>query len=227
MKSFSVHTKIKNRDHSLRTGAGAGAGSKTRFGHIVAKATRKGVISDSARGSGTGAGSGIGAPNRPSIGYGWGLRQAAPGSSSVLSGSSSGTGAESAGRVLDLHRKRERKTGAGIIHVQATWQNTLYTLTDKEGNVLAQSSSGSCDLTGSRKRTPFAARLGSESIVRKMKQIRPRIRSLEVRLSGTGRGRRPALRTIRRARPKVTIKLLRDVTPVPHNGCRPPKRRRR
>ena len=121
-------------------------------------------------------------------------------------------------------RRRERKSiPRGQAHIQSTFNNTIVTLTDPLGNVIAWSSAGSQGLfKGSRKSTPFAAQLAAEDAARRA--IENGMRSVAVFVKGPGAGRESALRALQSAGFKIT--LIRDVTPVPHNGCRPPKRRR-
>ena len=120
-------------------------------------------------------------------------------------------------------RKKARKNiQSGIAHIQATFNNTIITITDVQGNAVAWSSAGSRGFKGSRKSTPFAAQLAAEDAGRKAQE--QGMRSLSVYVNGPGSGREAALRALHSAGFKITS--IRDVTPVPHNGCRPPKRRR-
>ena len=120
-------------------------------------------------------------------------------------------------------RKKVRKNiQSGIAHIQATFNNTIITITDVQGNCVAWSSSGSRGFKGSRKSTPFAAQLAAEDAAQKAQEHG--MRSLGVYVKGPGAGREAALRALSTTGFKITH--LRDVTPVPHNGCRPPKRRR-
>jgi small subunit ribosomal protein S11 len=120
-------------------------------------------------------------------------------------------------------RKKVRKNiQSGIAHIQATFNNTIITITDVQGNAVAWSSAGSRGFKGSRKSTPFAAQLAAEDVGRKAQE--QGMRSLSVYVNGPGSGREAALRALHSAGFKITS--IRDVTPVPHNGCRPPKRRR-
>jgi small subunit ribosomal protein S11 len=120
-------------------------------------------------------------------------------------------------------RKRERKNiTSGIAHVSSTFNNTMITITDVQGNAIAWSSSGAMGFKGSRKSTPYAAQMAAESASRKAQDHG--MRTLEVEVSGPGSGRESALRALQAA--GFTITTIRDVTPIPHNGCRPPKRRR-
>lgn len=120
-------------------------------------------------------------------------------------------------------KKRVRKNvQSGIAHIQATFNNTIITISDVQGNVISWSSAGSRGFKGSRKSTPFAAQLAAEEAARKAQEHG--MRSLGVYVKGPGAGREAALRALANVGFKVTH--IRDVTPVPHNGCRPPKRRR-
>lgn len=119
--------------------------------------------------------------------------------------------------------KKERKNiPSGIIHIQSTFNNTIITITDISGNVIAASSSGRQGFKGSRKSTPFAAQLAAQDALRQA--MEHGMRTAEVRVKGPGVGREAAIRALQVDGFSVT--LIRDVTPIPHNGCRPPKRRR-
>ncbi|MCX5851069.1 MAG: 30S ribosomal protein S11 [Deltaproteobacteria bacterium] len=119
--------------------------------------------------------------------------------------------------------KRDKKSiSEGIAHIQSTFNNTIVTITDLSGNVIAWASAGAQGFKGSRKSTPFAAQVTASEAVKKAKAFG--LRSVQVYIKGPGAGRESALRAIQGA--GVTISLIRDVTPIPHNGCRPPKRRR-
>jgi small subunit ribosomal protein S11 len=120
-------------------------------------------------------------------------------------------------------RKRERKNiTSGIAHVNSTFNNTMITITDVQGNTIAWSSAGAQGFKGSRKSTPYAAQVAAETVSGKAQEHG--MRTLEVQVSGPGSGRESALRALQAA--GFTITTIRDVTPIPHNGCRPPKRRR-
>ena len=119
-------------------------------------------------------------------------------------------------------KKVRKNVGTGIAHIQSTFNNTTVTITDVNGNTVAWSSAGSRGFKGSRKSTPFAAQLAAEEAARKA--MEHGMRSVAVFVKGPGAGRESALRALQTVGFKVT--LIRDVTPVPHNGCRPPKRRR-
>lgn len=120
-------------------------------------------------------------------------------------------------------RKRERKNvPVAVAHIQSTFNNTIVTITDPQGNVLAWSSAGGTGFKGSRKGTPFAAGLAAESAARKA--MEHGVKQVEVYVKGPGAGREAAIRSLQAA--GLDVNLIRDVTPIPHNGCRPPKRRR-
>ena len=119
-------------------------------------------------------------------------------------------------------KKVKKNVQSGIAHIQATFNNTIVTITDISGNVVAWSSSGVRGFKGSRKSTPFAAQLAAEDAAKK--SMDHGMRSISVFINGPGSGRESALRALQAAGFKIT--LIRDVTPIPHNGCRPPKRRR-
>ena len=120
-------------------------------------------------------------------------------------------------------RKRERKNiTSGVAHVNATFNNTLITITDAQGNAISWSSAGGMGFKGSRKSTPYAAQVAAESAAEKAQEHG--MQTLEVNVKGPGSGRESALRAHQAAGFNITA--IRDVTPVPHNGCRPPKRRR-
>jgi small subunit ribosomal protein S11 len=120
-------------------------------------------------------------------------------------------------------KKREKKNIAvGIAHVNASFNNTIITITDANGNAVSWSSSGIHGFKGSRKATPYAAQIVAEDAGRKAQEHG--MKTLEVRVKGPGSGRESALRALQAV--GFTITSIRDVTPVPHNGCRPPKRRR-
>lgn len=120
-------------------------------------------------------------------------------------------------------KKKERKSiPVGLVHVQATFNNTIVTFTDPIGNVIAWSSSGSLGFRGSRKGTPFAAQQASMTAATKAKESGLRV--VEVRVSGPGAGRESAVRALATA--GIEVRSIKDRTPIPHNGCRPPKKRR-
>jgi len=119
-------------------------------------------------------------------------------------------------------RKVKKNIPAGVAHIQATFNNTIVTITDLAGNTVAWSSSGVLRFKGSRKSTPFAAQLVAEDAARKA--MEHGMKQVGVYVKGPGTGRESALRAIANTGLKIT--LIKDVTPIPHNGCRPPKRRR-
>ncbi len=120
-------------------------------------------------------------------------------------------------------RKRERKNiSSGIAHVNATFNNTMITITDVQGNAISWSSAGGMGFRGSRKSTPYAAQMAAEDAGKKAAEHG--VKSLEVEVKGPGSGRESALRALQAA--GFFITAIRDVTPIPHNGCRPRKRRR-
>ena len=120
-------------------------------------------------------------------------------------------------------RRRERKNiTSGVAHVNASFNNTVITITDAQGNAIAWSSSGAQGFKGSRKSTPYAAQVAAEDAGRKA--MEHGMRTLEIEVRGPGSGRESALRALQAVGLAVTA--IRDVTPIPHNGCRPPKRRR-
>ncbi|MBF0194285.1 MAG: 30S ribosomal protein S11 [Magnetococcales bacterium] len=120
-------------------------------------------------------------------------------------------------------KKKEKKNiSSGIAHIRSTFNNTLVTITDTSGNVISWGSSGAQGFKGSRKSTPFAAQMAAEEAGRKAQEHG--MRNLEVRLKGPGSGRESALRALGSI--GFNIAYVEDVTPIPHNGCRPPKRRR-
>jgi len=126
-------------------------------------------------------------------------------------------------RRKDGKRRRERRTVAeGIAHIQSTFNNTVITITDMGGNALPWASAGGQGFRGSRKGTPFAAQTAAEQVARKV--IDQGMRKVDVLVKGPGSGREAAIRALQSA--GLEISMIRDVTPIPHNGPRPPKRRR-
>ena len=119
-------------------------------------------------------------------------------------------------------KKEKKNVPVGFVHVQASFNNTIITFTDQMGNTLAWSSSGSLGFRGSRKGTPFAAQQASLTAANKAKEFGLRV--VEVRVAGPGAGRESAVRALSTA--GIEVRAIKDVTPIPHNGCRPPKRRR-
>jgi small subunit ribosomal protein S11 len=120
-------------------------------------------------------------------------------------------------------KKKERKNiPVGVAHIKATFNNTLVTITDPAGNVVSWSSAGVQGFKGSRKGTPFAAQLAAQDAAKKA--MEHGMRTVDVMVKGPGAGREAALRALQAA--GLSVNLIRDVSPIPHNGCRPPKRRR-
>ena len=122
-----------------------------------------------------------------------------------------------------VFKKKEKKVvPMGLVHIQATFNNTIVSIADPAGNVVSWSSAGSLGFRGSRKGTPFAAQQASHTAASKCREFG--MRSVEVRISGPGAGRESAIRALATA--GLEVRAITDVTPVPHNGCRPPKKRR-
>lgn len=119
-------------------------------------------------------------------------------------------------------KKIVRTVSSGIAHILATFNNTIVTIADREGNTITWASTGSAGFKGSKKSTPFAAGVAAESAAKKA--LERGVKEVEVYVKGPGAGRESAIRSIQAA--GVTIRSIRDVTPIPHNGCRPQKRRR-
>ncbi len=119
-------------------------------------------------------------------------------------------------------KKEKKHVTAGVAHIQATFNNTIVTITDQNGNVLTWASAGSLGFKGSRKGTPYAAQMAAEAAAKKAMDMG--LRQIDVLVKGPGAGRESAIRALQAA--GLDINLIKDVTPVPHNGCRPPKRRR-
>lgn len=128
-------------------------------------------------------------------------------------------GAAAAAKV----RKKARKNiSNGVVHIQATFNNTIVNISDKQGNTISWASSGAAGFKGSRKSTPFAAQLAAENCAKKA--MEHGLKTVEIFVKGPGGGREAAIRSLQAV--GLEISLIRDVTPIPHNGCRPPKRRR-
>ena len=119
-------------------------------------------------------------------------------------------------------KKVKRNVPSGVAHVKATFNNTIITFTDRQGNVLSWASAGNVGFKGSRKSTPYAAQMAAETATKRA--MEHGVRKVDVEVKGPGSGRETAIRTIQQMGIEVTG--IKDVTPVPHNGCRPPKRRR-
>ena len=121
-----------------------------------------------------------------------------------------------------MKRKERKNIAAGVVHVNSSFNNTKILISDVQGNAISWSSSGTMGFKGSRKSTPYAAQMAAEDAGKKAQEHG--LKTLEVNVSGPGSGRESALRALQAA--GMTITTIRDVTPIPHNGCRPPKRRR-
>jgi small subunit ribosomal protein S11 len=119
-------------------------------------------------------------------------------------------------------KKERRVVTQGVVHIQSTFNNTIVTASDSQGQVIAWSSAGTVGFKGAKKGTPFAAQQAAETVARR--SMDQGMRQVEVLLKGPGSGRETAIRALQAAGLEVT--LIKDVTPIPHNGCRPPKRRR-
>jgi small subunit ribosomal protein S11 len=127
-----------------------------------------------------------------------------------------------ADRAAVRRKKTKRSVPEGVAHIHSTFNNTIITITDPTGNVVSWASAGNVGFKGSRKGTPFAAQLAAEAAAKRA--IDAGMRTVQVFVKGPGSGRESALRSLQAA--GFTISLIKDVTPIPHNGCRPPKRRR-
>ena len=130
--------------------------------------------------------------------------------------------AKDKGKKTSRKKKEKKNIPTGVAHVQSTFNNTIITITDLEGQVICWSSAGAMGFKGSRKGTPFAAQIAGEDSARKAKEHG--VKRVEVHVKGPGSGREAAIRSLQAA--GLQISLIKDVTPIPHNGCRPPKRRR-
>ncbi|HEY7547283.1 MAG TPA: 30S ribosomal protein S11 [Blastocatellia bacterium] len=126
------------------------------------------------------------------------------------------------GKKKVFKRKEKRMVPQGIVHIRATFNNTMVSITDLEGNLVSQSSAGALGFHGSRKGTPFAAQQAAIKAAQAAREVG--MHSCEVRVKGPGSGRESAVRAIQSA--GIEVRVIRDVTPIPHNGCRPPKKRR-
>ena len=127
-----------------------------------------------------------------------------------------------AAKKVSRKRRVKKNIETGIVHIHSTFNNTIVMITDSHGNALAWSSAGALGFRGSRKSTPFAAQMAAEAATKVA--MEHGLRTVEVTVKGPGSGREAAIRSLQAAGLEVTA--IRDVTPVPHNGCRPPKRRR-
>ena len=125
-------------------------------------------------------------------------------------------------KVASRKRKEIKKIDKGQVHIQSTFNNTIVTVTDLAGNAISQSSAGALGYKGSRKGTPFAAQMAAETAAKVAKEHG--LRTVEVYVKGPGTGREAAIRALQAV--GLDVQMIKDVTPIPHNGCRPPKRRR-
>ena len=130
--------------------------------------------------------------------------------------------AAAGGEAAPRRKKVKRMVAEGVVHIHSTFNNTIITITDPQGNVIAWSSAGAVGFKGSRKGTPFAAQVAAEAAARKAAELG--MRQVQVFVKGPGAGRESALRSLQAA--GFAVNIIKDVTPIPHNGCRPPKRRR-
>jgi small subunit ribosomal protein S11 len=131
-------------------------------------------------------------------------------------------GAAATGKKKVFKKKERKHVPFGVVHIQASFNNTIVTISDPAGNVLSWKSSGSLGFRGSRKGTPFAAQQAAMNAANMARDHG--VRAVEVRVSGPGSGRESAVRALSAA--GIEVRAIRDTTPIPHNGCRPPKRRR-
>ena len=131
-------------------------------------------------------------------------------------------GEAAAAPAVKRRKKNARHVTSGIAHIQASFNNTIVTITDKQGNTICWASAGSSGFHGSKKSTPFAAQIAAASAAKKALELG--LKEVEVFVNGPGSGRESAIRSLQQA--GLSIHAINDVTPIPHNGCRPPKRRR-
>jgi small subunit ribosomal protein S11 len=132
------------------------------------------------------------------------------------------TGAKPAGKGKKFKKRERKNVPFGLVFIQASFNNTIITITDQAGNTLSWKSAGSLGFRGSRKGTPFAAQQAAAGAASAARDHG--VRSVDVRVSGPGSGRESAIRAL--ATTGIEVRSIRDITPMPHNGCRPPKRRR-
>ena len=125
-------------------------------------------------------------------------------------------------KVVRTKRKERKNIESGIAHIRSTFNNTIVTITDTRGNALSWASAGTLGFKGSRKSTPFAAQMAAESAAKVA--MEHGLKQIEVYVKGPGAGREAAIRSLQAA--GLEVNMIKDVTPIPHNGCRPPKRRR-
>ncbi len=121
-----------------------------------------------------------------------------------------------------VRRRTKKHVESGVVHIRSTFNNTIITITDPNGNAVAWASAGTMGFKGSRKSTPFAAQMAAEQAAKTA--MESGMKSVEVMVKGPGAGREAAIRSLQAA--GLEVSLIKDVTPIPHNGCRPPKRRR-
>src|SRR6267378_4533781 len=148
--------------------------------------------------------------------------KAAPEKKAAAAGAPAAAGAAGAPVPAPRRKKVRRNVPEGVAHVHATFNNTIVTITDQQGTVIAWSSAGSVGFKGSRKGTPYAAQMAAEACARKCSEVG--MRAVVVHVKGPGGGRESAVRALQAA--GLGVISIKDVTPIPHNGCRPPKRRR-
>src|SRR5207245_6372436 len=137
-------------------------------------------------------------------------------------GAGAGAAPEKKGKKKTFKKKERKHVPHGVVHIQASFNNTIVTISDQAGNVLSWKSSGSLGFRGSRKGTPFAAQQAAMNAANQAREHG--VRTVDVRVSGPGSGRESAIRALAAA--GIEVKSIKDVTPMPHNGCRPPKKRR-
>ena len=125
-------------------------------------------------------------------------------------------------RPVKTKKKEKKNVLQGVVHIQSTFNNTIVTSTDSHGNAIAWASAGGCGFKGARKGTPFAAQSAAEKVAKQ--SIDQGMKKVEVYVKGPGSGREAAIRALQAA--SLEVSMIKDVTPIPHNGCRPPKRRR-
>jgi small subunit ribosomal protein S11 len=130
--------------------------------------------------------------------------------------------AKKRGTVARIKRKERKNIEHGVAHIKSTFNNTIVTITDTRGNALSWASAGGLGFRGSRKSTPFAAQMAAESAAKSA--MEHGLKQIEVFVKGPGAGREAAIRSLQAA--GLEVNMIKDVTPIPHNGCRPPKRRR-
>jgi len=140
----------------------------------------------------------------------------------AAAGTTGAAAPEKKGKKKAFKKKERKHVPFGVVHIQASFNNTIVTITDPNGNVLSWKSSGSLGFRGSRKGTPFAAQQAASNAANMARDHG--VRTVEVRVSGPGSGRESAIRALAAA--GIEVRTIRDTTPMPHNGCRPPKRRR-